>query len=245
MPEAHGAAVHDQHAAVQALVGRGRRLLRHGGEKVQVGPPAEDGRRARDLLRGGRQPGHAGEHGVAHRGRHVLGGGREHLGDVERVPAGALEYRLGVQRRARRVQQPPHAGHAERGNVHPDHAGQAGQVSHHHGQRVIAAHLLRAERGQDHQPGPGQPAAEEAHDVQGRLVGPVHVLKQERPSCRPGLTGYLPCHLLGHPFDLRQPGQGGPGQYLLDVTQRHQKLVDPVPRRVAARVQQDPLVILG
>lgn len=117
--------------------------------------------------------------------RDRVGPGREHLGEVERVPAGALEYRVGVQGRARRVQELPHARGGQRGQLHPDDAGQPGQIAHHHGQRVITAHLLGAERGQDHQPDPGQAAAQVAQDVQGRLVGPVDVLEQEQHR-RPG-----------------------------------------------------------
>ena len=55
--------------------------------------------------------------------RHLPGAVGGHLGDVERVPAGELKYRVGVQGRAGRVEELPHAGDAERGKLHPDHAG--------------------------------------------------------------------------------------------------------------------------
>ena len=122
MPEYHGVPVRHQHAAVQALVDRGERLPRHGGEEARLGPAAEHRRRRGGLPARRREPGYAGQHGIAHRGRHLFGPGREHLGEVERVPAGALEYRVGVQGRAGRRQQLPHAGGGERGQLHPDHA---------------------------------------------------------------------------------------------------------------------------
>ena len=180
MPESHGVTVRHQHAAVQALVDRGQRLPRHGDEEAHLGPPAEHRGRRRDVPAAPREPDHAGEHGIAHGGRYLVGPGREHLGEVERVPAGALECRVGVQGRARCVQELPHARGGQRGQLHPDDAGQPGQIAHHHGQRVITAHLLGAECGQDHQPDPGQAAAQVAQDVQGGLVGPVDVLEQEQ-----------------------------------------------------------------
>ncbi len=180
MPESHRIGVQDQHAVFQAFVDGGERLRRHDGEKIRPGPPAEDRSGGGDLPPRPRQPRHAREHGIADRGRHRPGAGRDHLGDVERVPAGELEERVGVQSRAGRVEELPHAGDAERGKLHPDHAGCPREITHRHGQRVLPADLLGAEGGQDHQPGPGQPAAQEAQDVQGRLVGPVDVLEQEQ-----------------------------------------------------------------
>jgi hypothetical protein len=47
-------------------------------------------------------------------------------------------------------------------------------------------------------------------------------------------------HFLRNPFDLGQPLQGGPGQYVPDVMQRHEELVDSVQARVVARVEENP-----
>ena len=62
-----------------------------------------------------------------------------------------------------------------------------------------------------------------------------------RAVCRQCRGRYLFCY----PADLRQPGQGGPGQDLRDVVQRHDQFLDAVQRGVVPCVQQDGPVVLG
>jgi hypothetical protein len=182
VPEAHSVAIRNKHAAVQALAYCGERLARGLDEKAHLEAPAEHGSRGKDLPPRPREPGHPRQHRVPHGRWHPLGACCQHLGHIERVSARPLVHLAGVQRRARMIQQLPHAGDSERGNPHPDDARQRGEISQHNGERVIAAHLLRPECRKDHEPGTVQPAAHEAQDLQCRLVSPLDVLEHEQ--CR-------------------------------------------------------------
>ncbi len=192
VPEAHGVAVGDQHAAVQALVDRCERLAGRLDQELHLDAPAEHGSRGKDFPSRSRQPGHAGKHRIPHGGRDSLGACRDDLGDVERIPAGPLVHLAGVQGGARMIEQLPDAGDGKRGNLHPDHARQRGEISQHDGERVIAPHLFRAEGRQDHEPGAIQPAAHEAQRLQGRLVGPVDVLEHEQRRRRRQHVAHVP-----------------------------------------------------
>jgi hypothetical protein len=65
MPEFHAVTVRHKHAAVQALIDRGERLARHGGEETRLGTAAEHRRRRGGLPAGLREPGYAGQYGIA------------------------------------------------------------------------------------------------------------------------------------------------------------------------------------
>jgi hypothetical protein len=105
-----------------------------------------------------------------------------------RVPAGAREDSVRIQARARGIDQLPHACRAERRKLHADDTRQAGKLAKHHGQRMVTAHLLGAERGQDQQPGPGR------RDVFARTAadrGPGGALcqgRRKRPLADAGLS---------------------------------------------------------
>ena len=74
----------------------------------------------------------------------------------------------------------PYAGRRQRRKLHPDDTRRGRELSHDNGEGMIADHLLGAERGDDHQPGSGQPATHEPQDVQGRFVSPLDVVEQEQ-----------------------------------------------------------------
>ena len=101
--------------------------------------------------------------------------GRHHLGHEEGVPGGEAVELLGVdvepfgQPRDRRARQRRdlQAGDARRGR----------EVAEDDAQRVPRADLVVAVRREDQRARPPDPAAEEAEQVEGRLVGPVDVLE--------------------------------------------------------------------
>ena len=128
--EGDGAAVHPRHARQQAFVER----LVGGVDQLRVGGAGDDGQALEQLARRRAQAGGPGEHGVADRGRDGGGGRGQHLGDVERVAAGAEVQGVGVD--PVRLGQRAHRLGGQRRQLDALDAHGGGQLAEHDAQRA-------------------------------------------------------------------------------------------------------------
>ena len=175
VPEPDAAAVGVQDAGPRAFVQPAAVGPAGGPHESHLGPV---GNHRRDVKRraGVRtQAGHPRQHGVAHARRDRLVRGRQDLGDEERVAAGDRVQAVGVQ--AVRLREVGHRGRGQRRHRHAPHRPSGGEVAEDDAQRMVAIHLVVAERRDDDRVGVGDPTAEEQQEIQGGLVGPVHVLE--------------------------------------------------------------------
>ena len=170
-----GAAV-AQHAGGEALVERGQRLPRDGGQHVDLRVEADDrGRREHLTCRGG-EPGRAREHGIPDGGWYRSVPTGEHLGDVEGVAAGAFEERVQVD--VRPAGQLRHRGAAQRPHGDAPDPSDGGELTEQHPNGMVGPDLVVAE-GQQQQGGAALAAPGEVPDqLQRRGVRPVHVLDE-------------------------------------------------------------------
>ena len=145
-------------------------------------------RHDRELLDGlprrGGQPVHAGQHGVDDGARHRVVRRGESLGDEERVARGGLVEPVGIHGHA--GGQFRHGGRGERLQRQPAH-GVAAEAAQHTLERVRPGDVV-GPVGQQQQRGQVVDAPPDvAQQVQGRAVGPVHVLDgQHRRPVRGG-----------------------------------------------------------
>jgi hypothetical protein len=172
-------------------------LFLGGGQGVEplaeqlLGQPELDGRgHHRQLLDGGAaggvEPVDPGQHGIGHGGRDGDAGGRECLGDVERVATGERVQRGGVPTAA--FGEPGHRVRRERLQGQPVHRGRR-ECPEHPPQGMCRRDLLVTE-GQHQQRGQvDEPARDVVQHVQGRIVGPVQVLDDENGRAPRGELG--------------------------------------------------------
>ena len=170
-----------QHPGRQARVERRQIALRQRLQQPQLRAPRNDGDDVQQGERAFVQARDPGQHRVAHRGRNGVIGGREHLGDVERV-AGRPAIQLAVVD-ARRSRERGDRVRGERSQRHPLR-GVTGELAEHDPQRVSAVELVVAVGRQHQRRDRLDAASEQAHDVQRGLVGPVQVL-QHHDARRP------------------------------------------------------------
>ena len=170
-----GAAV-AQHARGEAVVERVQRLVRDGGQHVDLDVEADHRGGGEHVLRGRGEPGCARQHGVADGVRHHAVLAREHLGDVEGVAAGA--FAQGVQVDVRAAGQLGDRVTAQRPHVDPPHPAHGRELAEQHPHRVVGPDLVVAE-GEQQQGGAVLAAPGEVPDqLQRRRVRPVQVLDQ-------------------------------------------------------------------
>jgi hypothetical protein len=118
-----------------------------------------------------------GQHGVADGGGHAVGVGGQRLGDEERVARGTLVEQVGIdggiarERRDRVTREPA--------QFQPAHGPGAGQLTEQRPQRMGPVHLLVAIGDGEQQWQRAHTPADEPHDVERRLVGPVQVLQNQ------------------------------------------------------------------
>jgi hypothetical protein len=122
----------------------------------------------------GAQAGRPGQHGVPGRGRHLRHPGPQDLGHVERVPAGQLVQRGGLQVAA--VGQRPHRVRGQRRQGDPPGRSVPGELTQRDPQLVVRCQVVVAEGDDQQDPGLAQASSGEPEQVHGRLVGPVDVL---------------------------------------------------------------------
>ena len=159
----------------------GRQVVEQGPQQRQVHPGRDDGELVEACLRVRAQPAQPGQHGVDDGGGHRLPGRGEGLGDVERVSVGQPVQRLGVDARARG--QGRHRGRAQRPQHQAPHL-RAGQSAEYTTQRMLPAEFVVAVGQQQDGGQVADPPADVPHDVQGRAVGPVHVLDHQHGGVR-------------------------------------------------------------
>ena len=147
-----GGRVRHQQPALDALVDRVGGSVGDRCDQWKPRARAEHRRGGQHVVRCRRHPAHPCAYGVPHRVRHLLGAGREHLADEERVAVRTTVQRLGVEGRAGCLCEREDGRWAQRRQVHAYDAVGAGQVSHHGGQPVTRADLLVAV-GRHHQQG--------------------------------------------------------------------------------------------
>jgi hypothetical protein len=187
VPEPQAGLVGGEHTGGQARLQPGRRVGHHALQQRRLHPRAGQRRVLEELPRAGVQAGDPREHRLprGHRQRSAAGG--EHLGDEERVAAGEAEQLVRGDRRGRGERVDGRLRQREQGQA--TRRPQGGEEAEHHPQRVVRGQALVPERGDQQQRQAAQPPAEEAQQVQRRLVGPVHVLDDDP---QPGTGGQLP-----------------------------------------------------
>ena len=171
--EGHTAAVAPQHPGGEAFV---EPLRLHAVELLeQPEVRADDGSDVEHTPGLAAQAGHSSKHGVADARRHPFTVAGESLGDEERVPAGeTMELdRIDVEARGQR------ANALDRQRLQRD-APRGRYLSQDNAQWVVAADLIVAVGGNEKRVRPRQAAAQVDEQVEGRLVGPVDVLEDDK-----------------------------------------------------------------
>ena len=176
--EPYGRAVGHQDPGLQALVhvlsGPGARAVQRRGEQAQADPAADDGGGLERPAAARRGPGHPRADRVPDGGRDRRPAGLQDLADVERVAAGH-PVQLGGVHLARPGQRGDRR-HRQRRQPHPPRRALGGQVAEHDPERVVHGQLVVTVGDQQQRRDPAEPPAEQAEQVNGGLVGPVHVL---------------------------------------------------------------------
>jgi hypothetical protein len=166
-----------QHTGVEALIDRVGRLSAHGEQQLCI-ERRRSHRGGLDDRHGARcQLGDAREHDVSHRVGHRRHAGAEELCDVERI-AGGQRVERG------RVDVVPggeslDALARERVDGEPLHAADRCKLTEHDAKRVRAIEFIVPVRRQDERRRRADPPAQDAEDVEGRLVCPVDVLEHD------------------------------------------------------------------
>ena len=106
--------------------------------------------------------------------RHLGHPGLQDLGHVERVSAGQLVQRGGLQVAA--AGQLLHRAGGQGGQADPPGGALPGELAQRDPQLIVRRQVVVAEGDDEQDPGLAQPAAGEPEQVHGRLVGPVDVL---------------------------------------------------------------------
>jgi hypothetical protein len=126
-----------------------------------------------------------------------LRSGGERFDDEEGVAGGLAVQLLGVD--AVRLGEPRDRHRGEPAEPHPPDGAAGRQLAEHDPERMRAVELVVAVGGHDQGRHRLHPAGEQQQDVQGRLVGPVHVLEHEdRRGPRAQLPGERRRHLVRH-----------------------------------------------
>jgi hypothetical protein len=246
--EADRLALRAQHPGCQARLELGQLVRRDPLQQPDLRARPRHGHGLQQPPRRSAQAPRPGEHGVAHAPRRARAFAREYLGHVERVAARA-GMKCGAVDAVRRGQ----AGDsARRQRLDRDAMGRR-QVPEHEAQRVVALQRVVAVRRDHQRRHPLHPPAEQLHDVQRRLVGPVEILQDDhgrlpdraaqRPEdlaggCAPlGHLGQLAAHFVGDVDQrsersrreerLARPGQHAAGPLPLAERTHERRLADP------------------
>ncbi len=178
VPERHPAGHALQHPGPQSLV-----QTLHFEDQVHFGVRRNERDHVQHRRRGRAEPGHPGKHRVPHGQRNIPVVTRQHLGHEERVPAGRLVQRAPIPPVL--LRQLTDRVRGERRHAQPPDR-RALQLAEQPAQRMLAAHLVTAVRGDHQRRNRPDPPAEHAQHVHGRLVRPVQVLQhQHQPRPRP------------------------------------------------------------
>jgi hypothetical protein len=159
----------------------------------------------------GAQPRDAGQDGVADRPRDLLAAGGEHLRGEERVAAGTAVKLIRVGIGGGAVRQLPDRLAGQRLKIHPGNPGSRGQITKQQRQRTARLCLLGPVGDDDQDRQPLHPAGQEADQLQGRLVGPVHVFEDQNDGMaqRAKLRHHPGEQVAPRPGAVEQPGEAG------------------------------------
>jgi hypothetical protein len=173
VPEPDVGGVGLQHASTLGLVQRRGVIVRQALDQPALDLAGDRRQQLQRPLRAVAELPEPGEHRVTDRRRHVHVRAGEHLGDEEGVAAGGVEHRAriravpGGELLDRAGRQPP-----QREPLHV----LAGERAEHPPQRMVVAQLVVAVGEHQHAGQLRDTPGEVADDVQGGVVGPVHVL---------------------------------------------------------------------
>ena len=173
VPEPDALAVDEQQPGPQQLFDvTGKQV-----EQMQLGPVGHDGRDVERLAGRRAEARRAGEYGVAHGWRYRIIAIGQDLRDEEGVAAGRRvdAFRVETVRRG----QLGDGGAGQWRNGQPVHRARRGEIAEDHPELVITVDLVVAERGDDDGAGVGGAPADEEQEIEGRLVGPVHVFEDD------------------------------------------------------------------
>ena len=174
VPEPQPSAVGGEQPARQQLVDGRRRAAGRRLEQPRFHAGAGQRGDLEQLPGVGAQGGRPGQHGVPGRSRHLGHPGPQDLGHVERVSAGQLVQRGGLQVTA--AGQLLHRAGGQGGQADPPGGALPGQLAQRDPQLIVRRQVVVAEGDDEQDPGVAEPAAGEPEQVHGRLVGPVDVL---------------------------------------------------------------------
>jgi hypothetical protein len=246
VPEPHPRRLDDEHAGGQALIETVGGGTGEGLQEPELGLGWHDGDRVQERGCGGAEPGGPGEHRVPDRVRDSLRAGGERFDDEERVAGGLAVEVLGVD--AVRLGELRDRPRREPDQLHPPDRPAPRQLSEENPERMGAVERVVPVAGHDQGRQRLHPAGQQPQDVQGRLVGPVHVLEDEhrRAPCaelvrqrRHHLVGHRPT--LDHRLELAA-GRLGDAQERPERTRREQRVAGPPedPPRLAAGFAEPP-----
>ena len=163
--------------AREALFDFGDRRSGDAGQQVEIDARAEHGGGFEHRPRGRREPRRPRQNCVPHGRRHAVSAEGEHLGDVERVAAGALEQLDGIEP-ARRGQCAHRLG-GQRAERNPVDARIGREVAQQTQERMRGAELVVAEGDDDQEAAVVEVAGVEAEHADARLVGPMRVFADD------------------------------------------------------------------
>jgi hypothetical protein len=180
VPEAQGEPIAAQETGHHELLEARRRYVACPGQQTRIDAPRVQGSQVECRSRVLGQPGGSGQDCVAGRDGHARALACDQLGHEERVPARERVHLRGRVRRA--LGQAPDPGGRERWQVDPPGAALAGELAQCQSEPVIGCEGIVAEGHEQQDRQLGDPATEEAEQVQRRLVRPLHVFDHQHPE---------------------------------------------------------------
>ena len=157
VPEPQPSAVGGEQPARQQLVDGGRRAAGRRFEQRRLHPGTGQRGDLEQLPGVGAQAGRPGQYGVPGRGRHLGHPGLQDFGHVERVSAGQLVQRGGLQVAA--AGQLPHRAGGQGGQADPPGGALPGELAQRDPQLIVRREVVVPEGGNQQDPGLAQPAA--------------------------------------------------------------------------------------
>ncbi len=217
MPKGEQIALHHEHAERQTFVNGTRVDDVERCQEPGLDARSDDGRDLERLLASHRQPSGAGQDRVPHGGGQAGTRAGQHFGDKEGI---ARRSAMQLQDTHRPLaDQQPHRLLAQRGQLDAPHDRQRGEVAQQQPQRVARAQLVIAVRQHQQSRAPLEAASQETQQVEGGLVGPVHVFEDGHGRT----TGQFGQHGREQTGALGAAGQGtrqGTAQLLGNIVQR-------------------------